>query len=767
MAFGNSRNVRRTVAAVGVLLSLLAGPLAGQEQSDDGEPASFRFQEARTTAVLDALEQLYNVRFQTDVDLPQSISIDSRGPADTEEMLRILDTVLRGDGAVTRRQNGLIRIVPLSIGAAKVELIQLRHGDPEQVADIVNEIFSSPDLLREATAQNAELINQLVTELDRHASPLLTGQMEVTAVPYPRTNAVVIRAPEVSLGTIRQFILTQLDQPSPKREKTEAEKKLEAELKKLNEQKKKLEQEKKKLEQQAKEEKPPEKQRIFRLDYVPASYVARTAQQLEQIRPYVEERLNALILRTRDYEQFEKLEDLIELLDIPEAGDKETYHITLNNADVTDVRNTLRELYRDTLRMPYTQEAFEEVTEEEQAEREEEAAGLLVQAGVEPGAAEEFVSGELGLTYGEVEIISDQKNNALLIQTHPRNIDSIMEVIKQLDRPRGQVMIKVFIAEVTLDNTLETGVDFVYQDPGEDSSQSYSMDFDASPNAPGLTYTYISENIEAFVRALQATSRLDVISRPQVLTLDNQPAVIEFGERVPLIQTTRITEEGTTNATVRYEDVVTRLQVTPHMNAAGFIRMDIQQSIDDVSPDTFAITENLAPRILVTRTAQTNVQVRDGQTVCLGGFIGDTIEETEQKIPLLGDIPIVGRAFSSVKQTRVKSELLIFITPYILRTPEELLSMTNQVRGRTVATRRRDRPAEELYDRNAPEQNPHRGWQRTSRRYTIPGFDPTRGELPVSDEPDAETQPADAQTGPAESQTGPAESQTQPADSDP
>jgi general secretion pathway protein D len=458
----------------------------------------------------------------------------------------------------------------------------------------------------------------------------------------------------------------------------------------------------------------------------------------------VESRLNALILKTNKYEQFEQMEEVIELLDVPDSVETETYHVTLNNATAKQVRSTLVSLFQQTRELPFTAEGLSELTEEQQAE----AAAAMEAAGVPQELADAFVTGGLTVPYGEVQVIADEANNALLIRTHPRNFEGILQLIRQLDQARGQVMIKVFIGEVTLDDTTETGVNFLYQDVDGDRTQESELDFNVQATATGLSYTFISDNIDAFIRALQASTRVDVVSRPQVLTLDNTPAQIEFGKRVPLLQTTQITSEGTVNSTVRYEDVVTRLDVTPHLNAAGFIRMDIVQTIDDVSADTFAITEQLAPRILTTRKARTQVQVRDGQTVCLGGFIGDTIDETEQKVPLLGDIPLIGRAFSSVKKTRVKTELLIFITPYILETPEDLLSMTNQVRTRMTTAPLRDRPAEELYYQNAPEKNPHRGWQRSSRHYTIPdaarrarrqqSVDPA---APREDDPDLSPQP--------------------------
>jgi len=681
-----------------VIVAILAPSVVGRAAQSDGKQASFHFKNAPLQVVLSTLEQLFDVRFITSMKLEDKITVNSRGLVSVDRMVELLDAALLEQGAVARRTGNTVRIVPISLTGAKVEMIVLKHGDPTEVAKVVNDMFQAPDLLREATAQNAPMIEKLLAQMEKHGSALLSGQMKVTATPYPRLKAVILRAPEVSFGLIKQFIQDELDKAPPPKPKPPPPK------------------------PKPPPPKPkPEKTKIYRLDYVPADYVARSAKTLKGISPIVESRINALILRTNKYEQFEQLEEVIKLLDIPESVEQETYHVTLNNATAAEVRDTLNRLYRETLRLPFTKKGLEGLTREQREKRVEEASAVLEAAGLDRQTARNFIVGDLGIPIGEVDVIEDTGNNALLIRTHPRNFPNILKLIRKLDRPKKQVLIKVFIADVKLDDTTETGVDFIFNTGDGNRSQNYAMDFDVSVGPrTGLSYTYISNNIEAFVRALQATTRLDIISRPQVLTLNNQRAEVEFGKRVPLLQTTQVTVDGAVNSTVRYENVVTRLQVTPHVNEAGFIRMDIIQTIDDVSSDTFAITEQLAPQILITRRASTQVQVRDGQTVCLGGFIGDKIDKTEQKVPFLGDIPIIGRAFSSVKATRIKSELLIFITPYILDTPEELLSAANQVRSRTVTMSMRDRPAQELFYQGAPERNPHKGWRRTSKRYTIP-----------------------------------------------
>jgi len=724
------RPVRKCL--LGGVLLLTAGllaPSAAPAQTAPAAKASFNFKNAQSDVLLEALGQLFGVQFVTETPLDRRLTVASAGKVDVEQMVALLDAALRSQGATARQEGKLIRIVPVSLAAARVKMIVLKHSDPKEVAQIVGEIFRTPDLLRETTAQNAELVRKLLAEMEKAGRDMLTGRLRVTAVPYPRLKAVILRAPDVVLPTIERFILTELDKPGPPKP-----------------------QPKPKPKPKPKPPPPPIKEKIYRPSYVQADYIAGVARRIDGISAFAESRINALILRTNKYEEFDKLEKLIKLLDVPESVRQETTHITLNNAKAEEVRDILNQLFRRTLRLPFTEAGLEALDAEQRQQRIQEATTLLTAAGVNQEVASEFVQTNLGVPFGEVQIITDAGNNALLVRTSPRNLPVILKVIEQLDRPQRQVMINVFIAEVKLDDTLEWGLDFTYQDHSAPRYHTAAMDFNVDLDRTGLTYSFISNNINAFLRALQATTRLDILSRPNVLTLDNHEAIVEFGKRVPLLRTTTITAEGATNSSVQYESVSTVLRVKPHINAAGFVRMDIVQEINDVSPDTFAITEKLAPRILITRRAVTNVQVRDGQTVCLGGFIGDTIDETEEKVPLLGDIPVVGMAFKKIKRTRVKSELLIFLTPYILDTPQELLEMTNAKRRQTMTSREGDRLPEELLQRPVPRPSPYRPWGQTGKSYVIPGrrLEPSGAEAegepttaPAGEPPEAQaTQPA-------------------------
>ncbi len=383
----------------------------------------------------------------------------------------------------------------------------------------------------------------------------------------------------------------------------------------------------------------------------------------------------------------------------------------------------------------------------------QQATQTLLAAGVPDEFAANYVKSNFGVPFGSIYIVADDSNNALLIRTNAKNIPMVTSIVEQIDQPRKQVFIKVFIAEVRLDDTLAMGVDFVYTNVSGGKTTEYGFNLgsraDASNQTVGLSYSFISNNIDAFFRLIQTTSRLDVISTPNILTLNNQQAVIEFGSSVPLLQTSNITSDGVTVSTIKYEDVTTKLTVTPHINAAGYIRMDIQQDINSISTDTFAITQDLQPQILNTRHAATNLRVHDGQTVCLGGFIDDKIDNVDKKVPYLGDIPYIGKFFTNTSQQHIKSELLIFITPYVLDTPQELLAMTNAQRQTSIIANRDGQTVEELQVRDKPRPNPYSQEGTIKNSYEIPDELRRRLVSPTYDPKPSETPKNKPETAPA------------------
>ncbi|MCH9023245.1 MAG: type II secretion system protein GspD [Planctomycetes bacterium] len=339
------------------------------------------------------------------------------------------------------------------------------------------------------------------------------------------------------------------------------------------------------------------------------------------------------------------------------------------------------------------------------------AQGLLDQAGMTQVSIEDLLSQPLGVVAGgELTIVPDIKNNGLLVRTFSRNLTKLLELIKELDRPRDQVLIDVFITEVLLDESTEFGIDFTFRDDITYRNRDFTINQDvgAAFDPTGLSYQLVSDNITAFISAMEKTGKLDVITRSQIGTKNNEMAMIELGRTVPLIKDTKVSSEGSISSTVTYTDVVTRLQVTPQIHPNRFVSLKIEQTIDDVSTETFQISKDFNPQVIIKRSAKSQLRVKDGQTVCLGGFISDRISRTTKGVPLLSDLPFIGFLFEFTTNQRVKTELLIFITPHILTTPSEMLRMTNAQRQLSNSAIRNDTDSQILETEQDLRQPPYR-----------------------------------------------------------
>jgi type II secretory pathway component GspD/PulD (secretin) len=212
----------------------------------------------------------------------------------------------------------------------------------------------------------------------------------------------------------------------------------------------------------------------------------------------------------------------------------------------------------------------------------------------------------------------------------------------------------------------------------------------------GFSVSVTGGDLSYWLRALQSQGRLQVLQRPQIMAVDNQEATINIGQRVPFIRDSRITENGTTLNTIQYENVGINLTVTPRINDDGFVRMDVNQQIESLTNSTLQITQGVNAVIIDSRTAETSVTVQDGHTIIIGGIISTRDDTQESKVPLFGDLPLVGNLFRSTKVTKERSELLIILTPRVVRNVEQADAVTNVQVERVKAARK----LLENYDRN-------------------------------------------------------------------
>ncbi|MCP5526398.1 MAG: hypothetical protein H7A47_06270 [Verrucomicrobiales bacterium] len=268
----------------------------------------------------------------------------------------------------------------------------------------------------------------------------------------------------------------------------------------------------------------------------------------------------------------------------------------------------------------------------------------------------------------EVSIVAETNSNSLLISASPRYFDEVKTLLTELDQPQPQVLIQVLLAEITLDSTMELGVEWNYVGNG-DPTFGTGTDFDLANtfnNFGGYYASLTGSDVQVLLRALRVDGRLEILSRPQILTADNQEATINIGQRVPIITSANTTPQGGQNNQFQYEDVGVILNVTPRISPDGFVKMDVGPTISALSSANVEVNPGVSVPIINQRTATTTVTVQSGQSVLIGGLISTLDDQRAKKVPFLGDIPGLGLLFRSKTSIQDRKELLIVLTPQIL-----------------------------------------------------------------------------------------------------
>ena len=300
-------------------------------------------------------------------------------------------------------------------------------------------------------------------------------------------------------------------------------------------------------------------------------------------------------------------------------------------------------------------------------------------------------------------------SNTLLISANPRYFETIERIIQQLDEPQPQVLVDVILAEVILDDTTDLGVDWnlsLKANGGAwnvNTGTRFGVQADILRPASGFNFSVTGGDFEVFLRALQSKGNLEVLSRPQILASDNQEAMILIGQEVPVVTSSRVTDTGTFN-TVTHRKTGIQLTVTPRISPDGFVRMEVSPEISSLSTSSVQISEDLNAPVFNTREANTTVTVQDGHTIVIGGLIRTQDEQRDSKVPLLGDIPLLGALFRSTTDIKERTELLIILTPRIIRTGPDADRMSDEHIDQFNRTRRLNncKPLDELLNRPCP-----------------------------------------------------------------
>jgi type IV pilus assembly protein PilQ len=277
----------------------------------------------------------------------------------------------------------------------------------------------------------------------------------------------------------------------------------------------------------------------------------------------------------------------------------------------------------------------------------------------------------------------DERTNSLIVRDTSQNVELMSDVIGRLDSTTPQVLIEAKIVETTLNNQENLGIDWVTKATVTGSKRPHIFPFTAHmdnkyvrnddfPDAEDTEFSFGTLNfaqVQAVFELLRSRTTTNILSNPRIVTLDNQVAQIVVGSQYPIPSYVYNEEQARLQVNGwEYKDIGIIFNVTPHVNNAGFVTMDIEPKVTEILD--FVTVENTSLPRLSAESAKTRVMIQDGETLVIAGLIKDKVTDVKKKTPILGDIPLLGLIFQKSEKTVVKTDMLIFLTPHII-TPDK------------------------------------------------------------------------------------------------
>jgi len=474
------------------------------------------------------------------------------------------------------------------------------------------------------------------------------------------------------------------------------------------------------------------KTRIYPLEYTDAENLANELQSILSGAGAIQTqgmqvsfvpilRLNAIVAASQSEEMLNRVSLLLKELDVEATGaGKQIRVFYLQNAKAEDLASTLENVFsesdrRDSSSMPSKAKAPPTVP------------------GTQPTSPAQLPTGTaVSAPRGEIRIVADEPTNALIISASAGDFHYIKELIEQLDIMPLQVLVKVIIAEVTLDDSIRFGVQWFLSEyqtqnsftnrkllnattdgtfldvmkrreprtsmtAGEETGASLDLPpglrelsgtlslIPSSGSTGAFAYLDTVDMVGAYMilNALAQDSKLNILSTPQILTANNKEATILIGQEVPIVTSSQVNVSGESSYEYfQYEEVGIKLTVTPRINKQRFVALDVEQEIKDVSE---TVVSGKYP-ILISRKATTSVFVKDQETIVIGGLISESTSDSVAKVPILGDIPLLGWLFKEKVKTKARTELMIFITPYVMENPDDVEKVTRHAKAEASQT---------------------------------------------------------------------------------
>lgn len=642
----SARSARRVLG-----LLLLSATLALPARA---APVTLNLKDAEISALVESMSVLTGRNFIIDPRVKGRVTIISSKPMDEKELYEVFLAVLGVHGFAAIPSGNVVKIVPAA--GAKQENIPTvdRRGDVE------------PDQIVTRVIQVQNVSAAQVVPILR---PLIPPQGHLAA--YTPTNVLIISDTAANVERIAS-IIARVDLASN------------------------------------------EEVEIVPLRYASANEIVRVLSALEQgrvrsdpaaaagapPRMVADERTNSILL-SGDKTSRLRLRTLVTHLDTPVDSGGNTQVIYLRYAKAKDLVTVLQGVSKNL--------------------SSDAARNAPIMPGQVPGAPPGGGTTSSGGS-SLVDIQADDATNSLVITAPPELIRSLRTVIAQLDVRRAQVLVEAVIAEISAEKTAELGVQWVVSsnnalgftnfDAGT-SSLANILGLGAQANKDGLSALSaaripqglqlgvgsVAGGIGAIISALAKDADTNVLSTPTVVTLDNEEAEIIVGQNVPFVTGTYTTSTsgndtsqiGNPFQTIQREDIGIKLKVKPQINEGNAVKLEISQEVSNVVPTATALTQGPTTN---KRAIKTNVLVENGQILVLGGLIDDKVDESAQKVPLLGDVPLLGNLFRYRNTTKLKRNLMVFLHPVILRDPTQGTLYTSDkysyIREQQLAARTRE-----------------------------------------------------------------------------
>ena len=600
------------------LKGLLAALLLGAGLVAAAEQATLNLKDADIRVLIDTVAAITEKNFIIDPRVKAKVTVVSKRPLDPDEVYEVFLSILQVHGFAAVPVGDVIKIVPdVNAKQGPVPVVDAhRPGQGDQLVTRVVHIDHVP------AAQLVPILR-----------PLIPQQGQLAA--YQPSNILLISDRAANIERLVK-IIRRIDRP----DQSDIE--------------------------------------VIRLENAPAAEVARTLTALQQRnvkgaampgQPIItaDERTNSILI-SGDRATRLRLRGIIAHLDTPLDSGGDTQVVFLKYARAKDLVQILTGVSQSRTR----------------------AKAAAQRGKPAPASAQRK----------DISIQADEANNALIITAPPAVQAELRQVIAQLDVRRAQVLVEAIIAEVSLDLAKDLGVALAatgVRKDGREVSPAFVTNLgNLTSTVLGLTQGAVTQlpggaligggdlrqgrsNWAVLLKALASDAATNILSTPTLVTMDNEEAEIQVGQEVPFV-TGKFTNTGATQGavnpfqTIERKDVGLTLKVKPQINEGDAVKLEIQQESSALASTSVSTADVVTNK----RTIKTTVLAEDGQVIVLGGLIDDNFRDSQEKVPVLGDVPVLGHLFRFNSTTKVKRSLMVFIRPVILRDPETAQAYTRR-----------------------------------------------------------------------------------------